>query len=231
LSTTTVTEHEHVETRERLLEAAGRLFAERGYETTSVRDITTEADCNVASVNYHFGGKENLYIEAFRVLLAELRDLRIETLRRGMAGVDDPTLEYFLATFAEGFVDPLVGDSKGRRFVILINREMADPRLPREMFVEEFLEPMMSEAGQALMSVVPSLDRKAARLSLMSMVSQLLHALMIRRHFIPEEGAEVVPVDLAAHVEHIVRFTAGGITACAAERDGQPVRSVQGSEA
>ena len=231
MNTTTVNSHESVETRERLLEAAGRLFAERGYESTSVRDITTEADCNVAAVNYHFGGKENLYIDAFRVLLAELRDIRIETIRRDMAGVDDPTLEYFLESFAEGFMDPLVGDSRGRRFMILINREMADPRLPREMFVEEFLEPMMSEAGQALMSVVPSLDWSAARLCLMSMVSQLLHALMIRKHFNTEGGPAVVPGDMAAHLVHIVRFTAGGIRACTMERSGQPMRSGQGSEA
>ncbi len=230
MNTTTVIVHEGVETRERLLEAAGKLFAERGYESTSVRDITAEADCNVASVNYHFGGKENLYFEAFRVLLAELRDLRIETIRRDMSGVEDATLEYFLESFTKGFIDPLVGDSKGRRFVIIINREMADPRLPREMFVEEFLEPMMSEVGEALMKVMPSLDSGVARLSLMSMVSQLLHALMIRKHFIPEGGAPVVPGDLAAHLDHIVRFTAGGIRACAVESKGHPMCWVQESE-
>ena len=45
-------------TRARLLEAAERLFAERGFRATSVRALTSEARCNVASVNYHFGGKE-----------------------------------------------------------------------------------------------------------------------------------------------------------------------------
>ena len=51
------------DTRDRILAAAQKFFAEKGFDTTSVRDITTEADCNVASVNYHFGGKENLYLE------------------------------------------------------------------------------------------------------------------------------------------------------------------------
>jgi hypothetical protein len=148
-----------------------------------------------------------------------------------MARVDKPSLEYFLETFAAGFIDPLVGEGVGRRMLVMINREMADPHLPRELFVEEFLTPLMDEAGEALMRVAPDIDPATARLCLMSMVSQLLHALMIRKHFMSDGGPLVVPGDLAHHVEHIVRFTAGGITACAAERGGQPVRSVQGSEA
>ena len=46
------------DTRERILIASQKLFADKGFDATSVRDITTEAGCNVASVNYHFGGKE-----------------------------------------------------------------------------------------------------------------------------------------------------------------------------
>ena len=49
------------DTRERILLASQKLFAEKGFDATSVRDITTEAHCNVASVNYHFGDKEGLY--------------------------------------------------------------------------------------------------------------------------------------------------------------------------
>src|SRR3989442_13609471 len=71
-------------TRERLLEAAERLFAERGFRATSVRALTSEAGCNVASVNYHFGGKEGLYREMFRRRLVALREQRIAGIRRAM---------------------------------------------------------------------------------------------------------------------------------------------------
>ena len=50
-----------IQTDERLLSAAEKLFAKNGYDGTSVRDITEAADCNVASVNYYFSGKEKLY--------------------------------------------------------------------------------------------------------------------------------------------------------------------------
>ena len=60
---------------ERLLDAAEKLFCEKGYEGTSVRDITAEAGCNIAAVIYHFGGKERLYQEMFRRRL--VRNLQV----------------------------------------------------------------------------------------------------------------------------------------------------------
>src|SRR5207247_5993504 len=69
------------ETRERVLDAAERLFAERGFRATSIRDITAAARCNVAAVNYHFGGKVGLYREMFRRRLAALRERRVAGLR------------------------------------------------------------------------------------------------------------------------------------------------------
>jgi AcrR family transcriptional regulator len=49
------------ETRQRLLEAAGAVFAERGFRATTVREICHRARANLAAVNYHFGDKERLY--------------------------------------------------------------------------------------------------------------------------------------------------------------------------
>src|SRR5688500_20384695 len=73
------TNPDSAQTRERLLDAAEKLFAEQGFHSASVRDITREAKCNIASVNYHFGGKSNLYREVF---LRRLRDLRERRLAR-----------------------------------------------------------------------------------------------------------------------------------------------------
>ena len=55
-----------VDTRERILDAAERLFMAHGYEGTSMRQITGEAAVNLAAVNYHFGSKESLMQEVFR---------------------------------------------------------------------------------------------------------------------------------------------------------------------
>ena len=54
--------------RERILCEAEALFAERGFYAVTIREITKAARCNLAAVNYHFGSKENLYMEVFRCL-------------------------------------------------------------------------------------------------------------------------------------------------------------------
>ena len=52
--------------RTRILNAAGPIFAHKGYETATVREICDQAEVNLASVNYYFGGKERLYIETVK---------------------------------------------------------------------------------------------------------------------------------------------------------------------
>ena len=61
-----MTEKELNETKEKIISSARILFADHGFEGTSIRDIARAADVNVASVNYHFSNKENLFLEILR---------------------------------------------------------------------------------------------------------------------------------------------------------------------
>ena len=123
--------HDCEDTHDRILSAAQKLFSDNGFDATSVRDITTEAGCNVASVNYHFGGKDKLYLETFRSMLTVLRDRRLEMMAELMARKPTPSLEEFVETFAAIMIEPLVGDSRGQMFLNLVSREMIAPRLPQ----------------------------------------------------------------------------------------------------
>lgn len=207
---------EREETHERILQAAERLFSEKGFEATSVRDITTEADCNVASVNYHFGGKESLYLEAFRSLLSEVRDRRIDSMRRDMAQRPEMSLEDFVESFATAFMEPLVDQSRGRFFLGFFGHEINDPHLPPRVFVDEFIRPLAEVSLEGFRRFGPPMEPMAQRLCLMSIVGQLLHALKARFLFADDQEPVMVPADLEEHVRHIIRFSAGGIRACAA---------------
>ncbi|HWW50500.1 MAG TPA: CerR family C-terminal domain-containing protein [Verrucomicrobiae bacterium] len=68
-------------TREKLVEAAGRVFAKRGYYSTTVREICTKAGANVAAVNYHFGDKLGLYTD---VLEQSVRAAQIEAVHNAL---------------------------------------------------------------------------------------------------------------------------------------------------
>ena len=69
-------------TRERILKAAERLFAERGYDGTSVRAIVARARVNQAAINYHFAGKEGLYREICARRLPPLQSSSSPTPRK-----------------------------------------------------------------------------------------------------------------------------------------------------
>src|SRR6267154_1886804 len=68
-------------TREKLLTVAGRVFAARGYQATTVREICSAAGANVAAVNYHFGDKFGLYTE---VLQQSVRAAQVEAIQNAL---------------------------------------------------------------------------------------------------------------------------------------------------
>ncbi|MFH1177807.1 MAG: CerR family C-terminal domain-containing protein [Acidobacteriota bacterium] len=213
-----ITTDEGAGTRSRLLDAAERLFAERGFAATSVREITAAAECNLAAVNYHFGGKLELYHEVFRRRLAAMRERRLDSIRqaREVDRAADP-LAAVLAAFASAFLEPLVDSSKGRLLMALISREMLDPQLPRELFVAEIVEPVQGALIEAIAAAAPGLSRAAAKLCVTSIIGQLLQVAHRARQaeLAPGNGAPLPP--LSVLVAHIVQFSAAGIRACCEE--------------
>ena len=70
-------------TRERLLLASLKTFGHKDYEAVSTREIVELAQANISAISYHFGGKDNLYVEAFRAMLGPLRDQGHPAVRAG----------------------------------------------------------------------------------------------------------------------------------------------------
>lgn len=201
-----------VPARERLLDAGEKLFAEKGFDGTAIRDITAAARCNVAAVSYYFGGKEKLYQEVFQRRFESLRELRISRLEAAMrAAGQDATLELVVSTFTEAFLEPLVAVSAWRHLMKLFTREMFSPHLPRGMLVREMIEPTEAAMTRALCSVEPGLDEDTARLCTFSLISQLVHVTHARSFL--EDRDEPLHFRVGRHeaVEHINRFTVGAI--------------------
>ena len=90
-----------VDTKERILDVSERLFADRGFSKTSLRDITSEAGVNLAAVNYHFGSKEALLSAILERRFRPINDKRIALLDEleAAAGKDGPELEDILRAF------------------------------------------------------------------------------------------------------------------------------------
>ena len=201
----------------RLVEAAEELFCKRGFNDTSVRDIAATAGCNIASVNYYFGGKDNLYVEVWRWHLAELRDVRLASIAEVMSKGGQPQLEELLRSYANSFIEPLVSGGRSERFVNLMAREMVDPHLPRDMFLNDMIVPVMGAFAAALRHICPWLEEGRARLVILSIVGQLMQTVLSKDMFERGDHPAVPKLDLEEMVEHIVSFSAAGILACRSE--------------
>ena len=87
------------ETRQRLIESATRLFAERGFAKVTVREICKAARANVAAVNYHFGGKNGLYQEIVQSAIRTMHGTTQEIQKAGEGRAADEQLRIFVRIF------------------------------------------------------------------------------------------------------------------------------------
>lgn len=134
------------ESRARIVEAAGQLFAARSFSGVSVRELARAAKVNAAAISYHFGGKDSLYDAVLEKLVEDtgpLMEPLVEALNRGVRearGDRDA-----LARVAAGFIDRLLSGVLLRRThgwqMPLMLREFQDPSSGFAMVVRERIDP------------------------------------------------------------------------------------------
>ncbi len=208
------------------MDAAERLFAERGFKRASVREITAAAGCNLAAVNYHFGDKRGLYRAVFHRRLGALREQRLAALQRTAAGRAHPAPTDSLRAFAEAFLAPLEEEGGGGQVGLrLVAQEMSDPQLPPGFFRNELVVPVNRALQQTLAAAAPELPERTVQLCVQSFLAQLLHIIHARQ-FAAAKGGSPHPFTVAELVDHIVRFTTAGI-----ERLCEDARHSEGGEA
>ena len=96
------------DTRTQILDAAERLFAERGFRGTSVRAITDLAGANLAAVGYHFGSKAELMAAVARRVIEPINAAQSAGLDRLLARTPDPSV----ADLVEAFAGPMFDGSR-----------------------------------------------------------------------------------------------------------------------
>ncbi len=215
--TTMATEKLEVSTRERLLDAAEKLFADNGFEGTSVRDITAAAGChNVAAINYYFGGKEKLYEASLLRLFRALREWRTEHIRREMAAfAGGCSLEDFLRVFVQSFLDELGDEERRQRLDAFIDREIRSARLHPARFNQELVQPVRDIISSFLLEFSPRLDRQTIELCIEFLMGHLVHARRLRDQLRSGRDHVLSGVDETQFVDTIVAYAAGGIRGAA----------------
>jgi len=201
--------------REKILDVAEGLFAEKGFTQTSIREITKRAHCNISAVNYYFHGKENLYVEVFRLHMNAVRDHRILAIREFLSRREEQrTLEELIHSFATAFLEPFLENGTGQRLMVLMMRERNDPHLSRHMFLEEMIQPVKTIMKEALLQICPRLRDPAAELCIHSIVGQLVHVIHAQELFEGMNSTALPVLDLPNAIKHVVTFSVGGIKKC-----------------
>ena len=203
-----------IDTRERILDVAERLFGERGFPATPLRDITTEAGVNVASVNYHFGSKEALLAEVLERRLKPINARRLELLDavEASSGGRPPELEAVIRAFlSPPFHSQRAWGDQGRNFLRLVGRIHGETNEEfRATFVKQF-DAVFERFRAALHRARPELDDADLSWRMLFMVGSMAFTMswgptLLARGRGPARAPEEV-------LESLVLYAAAGMAA------------------
>jgi AcrR family transcriptional regulator len=196
-------------TRDKLIEAAGHVFAERGYRAATIRDICRRAGANVAAVNYTFGDKVGLYTE---VLRNSIRATRTPEMTAAL----DPNLspEHTIRAIVHARVKSMCREEHTEWHFRLMMHEFLHPTPAMSRVVDEGIRPVYLRLRSAVGEIIgmPP-DHEATRLSVNSIVGQILFYTFSRpvlSRLQPE--LKLTPSQLDRIADHISDFSIAYLT-------------------
>jgi AcrR family transcriptional regulator len=155
-------------TRERILKAAQRLFAERGYEATSVRAIVAKARVNQAAINYHFAGKDGLYREVLRAAFRALTEHQLAHAEEAKT----MSREKALAEFVRDQLRPLLARDELSRHIRIFNWEAVRPTAVFRKLMSEEAAPFMGLAVDLVRRFLPEADQRTLMVAAVWLIGQ-----------------------------------------------------------
>jgi AcrR family transcriptional regulator len=200
---------ERVDTKVRILDAAEKLFGMNGFEGTSLRDITTAAEVNLAAINYHFQTKDSLIDAIVARRIEPVNKKRFELLEAaGPNATVEEILTAFMAPVMRVKVDAVVP---------LIGRILSNPEMFVERVFPKHLAPVSQRFIDALSKALPELPPSELLWRLHFSVGVMTHTMLWGRIY-PKITNGVCDIsDREALVERTVRFAAAGFRAPASK--------------
>ena len=193
------------DTKTRILNAAEKLFGQNGFDGTSLRDITTEAQVNLAAVNYHFQTKDSLIDAVIERRMGPVNQRRMALLdAAGMGASLEQILLALLAPMMDQEVLPAIP---------LMGRVLSSPDLFLERVYKRHLVGVVTRFGEALGRVLPELQAEDLFWRLQFMVGSTSHLLALSKVLPFMLGTPDAPLDRDALLVRLVTFMAAGFRA------------------
>jgi len=200
-------------TKKRLLDTAEILFAQKGYDAVSVRELKANAKCNMGAINYHFKGKKNLYMEVFRSRWVPRELSMYERLKKSLASQKRPSPATVIQAVGRAYLEGPLSDEEIRRHRQLIIREINNPTEAFEMAADKTLRPLFKYLQKHLKPYLPKhLDEESLTLDIMSIFGILLY-FNYSRPMISRVMGRRYDTDFKGRlIDHIVRFSLEGLS-------------------
>lgn len=189
-------------TRSKLLQAAGEVFAERGYRDATIREICERAGTNIAAINYHFRGKDELYAAVLEV------HFEASAVAYPIPQGASMTPEAALHEFVVLTVERMLNESKPAWHAKLTGKEIADPTPHLDLVADRFMKPHFRNLRSIIDSLTPGVPEDRRRLLALSVMGQIVFYLMCRNaiaRITPEQG--LGPNDRQLIARHITEVT------------------------
>ncbi len=205
-----------VETKERILDTAERLFADHGFEATSIRDITSAAGVNLGAINYHFKTKQELIAAVFIRRVGPMNERRLALLDEieQTAGNKPPTV----AALIEAMIRPAVmgcfdDQHKGETFLRLTGRFFSEPNIEIDQLFHANFQKVRTRFTAAFLRVLPGLSEEELFWRLKFTFGALHHVLLTLNREDSRQNQLTQKLDGEGLVQRLVAFAAAGIKA------------------
>lgn len=204
--------HDRPDTRDRILDAAERLFAQNGFDLTTLRALTAEAGVNLAAVHYHFGSKERLFEAVLVRLVDPVNAERLARLDRAEAQ-GPPALEAIIEAFIAPPLHAVTDAERADMARVLMGRVMSSPDEQMRALLLRLFGTVLDRFIPALERALPRLPREDVLWRFFFMVGVLVQTMSCGHHLAFVSGGGCNPAQVEETIPRIVQFVAAGMRA------------------
>jgi len=174
------------QTKQRLLDAAEELFAVKGFSHTSMREITCQAEANLASVNYYFGSKENLIMEILERKLIPINEKRLACLEQIREKAKQSGTPLAVSEIISAFMDPTVqlmnSGKNGQNFLaIMAQVHISKNNVIRNLFMK-LIGPIFNKFYEELIEAMPDISKETVLMRFTFVIGAMIHTIMMTIH-------------------------------------------------
>jgi len=202
----------HQDTRDRILDAAERLFAQHGFSSTSLRAVTGEAEVNLAAVNYHFGSKNSLLEAIMERRITPLNNRRLEMLNKTCQCKESMNVRNIISSFIKPTLQLLNKGPQKRYFIQLVGRVLAEQDGPEKEVFHHHMLPIFPPFIASLRNIRPNLSRRKITWGLLFSIGAITFS--IRMFCNPDDFLNSdIAIDLEKLEEMLINFVTSGLEA------------------